>query len=408
MRFLTWNIQAGGGDRVSLILDEIERLSPDVVALSEVTYNNLEELRRRLCEQGLNHIGTTSRAGGPNSVLIASKLPFTVTDESIEHDPERWLAVELEDPDLKVLCVHVPGSRDNKFGRDGIGLSGKRRKEVFWDQLIQYAQRNKGERVILLGDFNTGLPEDAQGTPFVFSDRIKILRLERYVDSWRHHNPKAKEYTYFSTSGSKKEGTSQDLNGFRLDYVFVSSALRESIVKSVHVHSVRIGDLSDHSIVVTDLSIGAAASVPELEETPADSARQLTSLPPEYVEGWGELIRAYRKYFSISQRAMSERLSMSERSFSDIETGRRPCPPGLLDSIQALIAEFDSAVANAVQAAREAAAAQTPAAGKIPVDVGDEADGAWGHAVLCRAAVKGGLLLPVRTSKHRAGWQPRI
>ena len=70
MRFLTWNIQAGGGDRVSLILDEIERLSPDVVALSEVTYNNLEELRRRLCEQGLNHIETTSRAGGPNSVMI--------------------------------------------------------------------------------------------------------------------------------------------------------------------------------------------------------------------------------------------------------------------------------------------------------------------------------------------------
>ena len=45
MRFLTWNIQSGGGRRVSSILQELERLAPDFMALTEVTCNNLHTLR---------------------------------------------------------------------------------------------------------------------------------------------------------------------------------------------------------------------------------------------------------------------------------------------------------------------------------------------------------------------------
>ena len=401
MRFLAWNIQAGGGGRLPLILDEIERREADVVALSEVTHNNLAELLMLLRDQGLIHIETPCRPGGPNSVLLASRLPFRVSESSAFHDPERWLAVELEDFDLRVLCVHVPSRGDHKFDGNGNGISAKRRKELFWDQLIEYAQRHRGDRVVMLGDFNTGLSEDTQGTT-LFSDRMKILRLEKYVDTWRHQNPKAKEYTYYSKT--KKRGTSEDYNGFRLDYIFVSRVLSEFIVNSNHVHGVRNGNLSDHSIVVTDLSIGPASALPSnVEEKSTSRCDTSTRQPPEYVDGWGELIRAHRKYLSVSQSCMATRLNMSERSFSDIECGRRPCPPGLLDSVEALVAEFDSAVASAVQAAR-AAATKSPPNGRIPVEV-RESDGGWSHAVLCRAAVKGGLLMPVRASVQRAGWK---
>ena len=89
-----------------------------------------------------------------------------MTSEPIAHDRERWLSVEIDELDLKVLCVRIPGSTDNQSGADGFGISGKNRKGLFWDNVIQYAQRHKNDRVILIGDLDTGLPEDAQGTPF--------------------------------------------------------------------------------------------------------------------------------------------------------------------------------------------------------------------------------------------------
>jgi exodeoxyribonuclease-3 len=256
MRFLTWNIQSGGGRRVPVILEELERLGPDFVTLTEVTCNNLDILRSGLLRQGFRQIETTCSEGRTNSLLVASKLPFKTLDEPVDNDSERWLAVEIEALSLKVLSVHIPGSTDNKFGQSGLGLSGKKRKELFWDQVIHYAQRNKGDRVVVLGDFNTGLPEDAEGTPFELADRIRVLRLEKYIDTWRSLNPGKREYTWYSKRKNKDSGASEDLNGFRLDYVFVSNALRDCIISAQHVHSVRADSTSDHAAVVADLSLG--------------------------------------------------------------------------------------------------------------------------------------------------------
>lgn len=269
MRFLTWNIQSGGGRRVASIVGELSQLAPDFIALTEVTYSKLDVLRQALARQGFDHIETTCSEGQTNSVLVASKVHFRATEEPIAHDPERWLSVEIDGLDLKILCVHIPGSTDNKFNGDGFGLSGKKRKELFWDQVIQYAQRHKDERAIILGDFNTGLPEDAEGTPFELSDRIRVLRLEKWTDAWRSLNPKAREYTWYSKRKNKELGTSEDLNGFRLDYVFVSNALRDSTISAEHVHRVRQEGVSDHAILVADLSVGDSLALESSELGPA-------------------------------------------------------------------------------------------------------------------------------------------
>jgi exodeoxyribonuclease-3 len=260
MRFLTWNIQGGGGSRIPSIVHEISRLQPDVVGLTEVRFGNLEELRRSLAQQGYDYIETTCSSGSTNSVLLASKSAMTVIDEPIAHDQERWLSVEVGGGHLKILCIHIPGGTDNKFGADGVGMSGKKRKELLWDEVIRYARQHRNEKVVILGDFNTGLPEDAEGTPFVLSDYMRVLRLEKYVDAWRHLNPRVREYTWYTKRKNKETSESEDYNGFRLDYVFVSPALRESIVDARHEHGVRINRVSDHAIVFADLSIDPKTS----------------------------------------------------------------------------------------------------------------------------------------------------
>ncbi len=255
MKFLTWNIQSGGGKRVPFIVKEIARLDTDFVALTEVTGTNLAELRQSLDAQGFRYIETTCAEGRANSVLVASKVPFKHEDDPIDHDQERWLSVSFDDIGLRVLTVHIPGATDNKFNIDGFGMSGKRRKELFWDEVIRYATRYKDDDVVLLGDFNTGLKEDAEGTPFELSDYMRVLRLEKYVDTWRILHPKAKEYTWYTKRKNKDTGTSEDYNGFRLDYIFVSPSLRTKLVNAEHVHTARIDKLSDHAIVVADLAI---------------------------------------------------------------------------------------------------------------------------------------------------------
>jgi exodeoxyribonuclease-3 len=261
MRFLTWNIQSGGGNRLGAIVEELQELAPDFIALTEVTSKNLDQLRDALVGQGYDHIATTCSEGRANSVLVASRMPVTVASEALSHDQERWLSLEIPGLDLKVLCVHVPGATDNKFGADGYGMSGKKRKELFWDNVIQYAQRHKDERVVLIGDFNTGLPEDAQGTPFELSDRIRVLRLEKYADVWRSLNPKSREFTWYSKRKNKQTGVSEDFNGFRLDYLFVSGVLREAVTNAEHIHSVRVQGTSDHAILMADLAINQPAVV---------------------------------------------------------------------------------------------------------------------------------------------------
>lgn len=255
MRFLTWNIRSGGGRRVPSIIRELGQLRPDFVALTEVTAGNLSALREGLADIGYSHIETTCSEGRSNSVLVASTMPLTVDDHSIEHDRERWMSVSIEGLDLKVLTIHIPGGTDNKFGADGLGMSGKKRKELFWDEVIRYATQHKLERVVILGDFNTGLKEDAQGTPFVLSDYMRVMRLEKFVDTWRFLNPRASDFTWYTKRKNKETAVSEDYNGFRLDYVFVSPALSERIEAAEHVHSVRAENLSDHSIVFADLRV---------------------------------------------------------------------------------------------------------------------------------------------------------
>ena len=223
---------------------ELQRFDADFVALTEVTRSNLDDLQWSLNCQGFGHIETTcTGSSSKNSVLVASKFPITPKVEEIPPaDTERWLAVEIPSLALNVLAVHIPASTDK---------DGKSRKGRLWDEVIKYAQLHRDQRVALLGDFNTGLQEDAEGTPLAFSDRIRILRLEKYIDAWRSLNPKRREYTWYSTP---PRGANP--KGFRLDHIYASRAISDQIRHAEHDHSVRLTKLSDHSIVWADIALG--------------------------------------------------------------------------------------------------------------------------------------------------------
>ena len=63
----------------------------------------------------------------------------------------------------------------------------------------------------------------------------RVLRHWPWRDTFRTLHPTKREYTWYSRS--KRGG--RELNGFRLDHVFVSAALAIGIVDAEHVHRVR-------------------------------------------------------------------------------------------------------------------------------------------------------------------------
>lgn len=111
------------------------------------------------------------------------------------------------------------------------------------------------------------------------------------------------------------------------------------------------------------------------------------SRPADYSEGYGELVRAYRLYLGVSQRTMADKIGMTERSLSDIEIGRRRCPPGFIDSVEKIVDEYDHAVDAVVKSVESLPEPTLP----VSADPARE----WQRAVIGRAAVTSGLLRPI-------------
>jgi transcriptional regulator with XRE-family HTH domain len=134
-----------------------------------------------------------------------------------------------------------------------------------------------------------------------------------------------------------------------------------------------------------------------------------TPRPVDYVDGWGELIRAHRLCIGVSKRTLAQRLKMSERSLSDIEVGRRSCPPGFLDAVATVVREFDTDVDKAIRVAADGLAGQPEEASMISIEVDGNPDHEWNRAVIGRAAVKSGFTMPVliRTSSEEYAYVRR-
>lgn len=257
-RVLAWNIQQGGVDRIPRILDAIAQRKPAIITLSEVTGKYLPQLRDGLAEIGLPHIEATCPDEKTNSVLVAASMPIERVDDGIPYDAERWLPVYSPALDLYMLGVHIPGSPDHKWNSDGTGIKGSFRKTRFWYEVTRYAEAMQNERCIIFGDFNTGcntLDRMPGGDKFECAENLGVLRMAGYRDVHRELDPKGRVYTWWSRS----KVTGEELNGFRLDHIFVSAALREGILAVQHHDGVRglvdDGGLSDHSIVEADLDM---------------------------------------------------------------------------------------------------------------------------------------------------------
>lgn len=231
---MEWNIKHGGSiDRIPKIISSIISHGADIVVITEFRTSHQERLVEDLAKEGYLHFISSEPQPKTNGIFIASKLAMRPLTSSYVQDSvkQRWLEVEIIDMSCRLLCLHVPGAKD-AWG-----------KEPFWRSVLKYAEDTVDERVLMIGDFNTGLDMDTQGTPFVLSECMESLLGMGWTDVWRAMNPGVREYSWYSNAG----------NGFRLDYLYASPSMVNEVTDVRYSHAERERGHSDHSMMVATI-----------------------------------------------------------------------------------------------------------------------------------------------------------
>lgn len=240
IKILSWNIQHRTGENLKKLIPIIIEKSADIVVLSEYRISQRKMLEEAFFYADFKYqLDSNPPDNKTNGLFIASKHKFTVSN--INYDiPEpsfRWLDIQLEDFNLKLVGVHIP---DYNKSRKSIY------KKLFWQNLIKFTQKYMDHNVVIIGDFNTGLAEDTEGMPFECSQYMNQLNELGWIDIWRFINPNKKEYTWYHARSK---------NGFRVDYAYVSPNLKNSILSVKHNHTDRVNNYSDHSSIMLELDI---------------------------------------------------------------------------------------------------------------------------------------------------------
>lgn len=237
MKIMTLNIQNGG--EVEVIDHNMENI--DVLVMNEFQLKNKTAFKNKL------NLSKFVFFQGPdvpaekdqrNSVFIASKVQVSSKSKPSKINKTKHFWEECFISDIYVLAVYIP--------TDG-GVWGKS-KSIMWNAIIDRASeaKEKNQKLIILGDLNTAMAEDCQNDSTTFDKYIADLKKLGFIDAWevKHKDCESNDrWTWYSSNA----------NGKRLDYVFLSPALKNSLKSAEHLHGYRINDYTDHSAVLVEL-----------------------------------------------------------------------------------------------------------------------------------------------------------
>jgi len=235
MTIAAWNILHGGGaNRTPEIGLALRALAPDLVVLSEFRPGRGGQLRAQLADGGLVHQLASPVDPSRNGVLIASRYELRASDERAPGSAGRWLAADVPRLGMLVCGVHAPDDTTPAA------------KSAYWRFLVDLARKRRGERVIFVGDVNSGR-RGQDGAGFANEALLGTILSLGFVDAWRNKHPSSRERSWVSRLG---EG--------RLDAAYLSAALADALVECRFEHGVREAGLSDHSALTVTLSLEAA------------------------------------------------------------------------------------------------------------------------------------------------------
>lgn len=235
LKILTWNVRASMTPRVLGAVGADDSI--DVLVLTEYRVPRAGDLiAQRLIEAGWVHQARGEIPVGKKGVAIYSRCPITPSPELLDDNGalSQWLVpVSFPLQRLSLVGAYVPYP-------DGSP------KEVIWQTLHRSAQRNHAESLLILGDFNSCYPHEADSRVGYTTHALETM--ERHaVDLWRAHGGESLLRDHITWEGPNGKGN-------RLDSAFGTPALTRRVREARHLHTFRLEKASDHSGVMVRIA----------------------------------------------------------------------------------------------------------------------------------------------------------
>lgn len=240
---LSYNILAGGENRLPLIASVIQQQQPDIVALQEArSRSNAEALAHQL---DMSFTFGEAHNTNKDHVVWLSRLPVI----HAENHPLPIFAKTLLE--IEVIWKGMPLALFTTHLKAGQDLEGEQRRVAEMQAILQLLQAHQNQSQVLVGDFNTLHPTDhpnvsayvavlkARGeeapTPQFPRKVIPLLLEAGYVDCYRALHPFTPEDTSYTSH-----------QALRVDYIFASSRLAERLSACDIIREGDAQSASDH------------------------------------------------------------------------------------------------------------------------------------------------------------------
>jgi len=248
IKILSWNVN---GLRAIMKKDfptTAETLDADILLLQETKLQEDQRTEEMIHLHSYESFWSysTVKKGYSGVAAFSKKRPTLVKmDFSRPEFDNEGRVIQLDYPGFILFNIYFPNGQ----------MSDERLeyKFNFYKWFLDYANdlKNKGNSLIITGDFNTAHNEIDLKNPKPNSKRSGFLREERdvldqmlemgYVDTFRHFHPEQVKYSWWSYRFNARKNNA----GWRIDYFFVTKDLIDNkIIKEAFIDNDVLG--SDH------------------------------------------------------------------------------------------------------------------------------------------------------------------
>ncbi len=233
-KIISWNVNGFRAILKKGIDEFIEKEKPDILGLQEIKVekNQLKELPK--CFNRYHTIyNSADRKGYSGVATFSSKKPkdFKLGIGIDKFDIEGRVIETIYD-EFRLFNIYFPNGK-----KDSIRLNYKMK---FFEELMVYLKTllDKGEKIIVMGDFNIAHKAIDLKRPEANSNISGFLPEERkvmdafidlgFIDSFRHFNKEPDNYTWWDPISRARERNV----GWRIDYIMISKNLKKNLINS--------------------------------------------------------------------------------------------------------------------------------------------------------------------------------
>jgi exodeoxyribonuclease-3 len=233
-KILCWNVNGIRAAQRHGLLEWLYSESLDILCLQE-TKAHPEQLDRDLQEPHgyLAYWNYPERKGYSGVATFTTEKPLRVqNDFSVQDFDIEGRVIISEYPQFILFNVYFPNGKKDE--------SRLKYKMDFYEVFFDFVEplRQKGEKLIICGDFNTAHKEIDLARPKENENISGFLPVERawmdklvahgYIDTFRHFNKEPNQYTWWDLKSRARERNV----GWRIDYFFVTENLLGSVSKA--------------------------------------------------------------------------------------------------------------------------------------------------------------------------------